>query len=807
MLKSDLKFAARQLFRHPGYALTIIVTLALAIGANTAIFSLVNALMLRDLPYQHPEKLATIYARTTGSTPSDQRSAVDGEKWELLRDNAPSLISAVSGGASGVNLSSGSSKGSSRGSRVQYVRDERVSAHYFDVLGIRPLLGRNFSEDEDRPNGPKAVVLSDRIWRDVLGADRHSIGKAILVRGESYTIVGVLPPHTTTPSDAEIYTSLQPSRQGEGGGSNFDAIVRLRDGATWQGATAEVNRAWAIRKERYEQANPGSKLTYYLAPLQKAASDSVRPQVEALMFASGLILLIACANLAALAIVRIMARSAEIATRRALGASAWQMHKQFWIESLVLASAGAAVAVGVAFAAMRGLLLLLPEGLLPVATVPIDGRVLAFTMAVALLTSVLFGMLPAFAVPMSELRSAGRSTGGRTSLKLRQVLIAGEVALTVILLSASGLLIRTLIHLETLPPGFNPNGVLVAKVSLDDVRYHDAEAFRGLLRESLAAMRRIPGVQNAAAGLTVPYERAMNDSMTFDGDKQAATDVLYATPGYFETLEMPLLAGRTFKAADGPNAEHVAIVNRAFAEKFYGGANPVGRIINRDTRIVGEVSDVVISSRLTPVAPLQTEETVYFPAAQMPAKGLELAHTWMQPDWIVRTSGPVSGLREEMQRALASADASLPVTGFYTMNDLMKDTLATQRVEVALLGTMAALALILSAIGIFALVANSVAQRTREIGIRMALGSTTAQVMMRVSRSGVAASAAGLAIGLLLSAAALRVMRSVVFGIPIYDAVTIAGTVVILGVLAVLASVVPTLRIARIDPAAVLRSE
>ncbi len=798
-MKSDLKLAARQLSSHPAYALTVIVTLALAIGANTAIFSLVNALMLRALPYQHPEQLATIYVRTTGSTPSDQRSAVDGEKWELLRDNAPSLISAVTGGASGVNLSSGS--------RVQYVRDERVSAHYFDVLGIRPLLGRNFSEDEDRPNHPKAVILSDRIWRDVLGADRGAIGRTILVRGEPYTIAGVLPPNTTTPSDAAIYTTLQPSRQGEGGGTNFDAIVRLRDGATWQEAAAEVNRAWAVRKQKYEHANPGSTVTYSLVPLQKAATDFVRPQVEALMFASALILLIACANLAALAIVRIMARSGEIATRRALGASAWLIQKQFWIESLVLACDGAAVAVIVAFAAMRGLLVLLPEGFLPVASVPIDGRVLAFTTAVALLTSVLFGILPAFAVPMSELRSAGRSTSGRTSLQLRQMLIAGEVALTVMLLAASGLLIRTLIHLETLPPGFNPNGVLVVKVSLDDVRYHDAEAFRRLLRDSLAAMRRIPGVQNAAAGLTLPYERAMNDSVKYDGDKQAETDVLYATPGYFETLQMPLLAGRTFTDADGPDAEHVAVVNRAFAQKFYNGANPVGRIINGNTRIVGEVSDVVISSRLTPVAPLQTEETVYIPAAQMAAKGLALAHVWMQPDWIVRTSGPVSGLPEQMQRALQSADPNLPATGFYTMRDLMKGTLATQRVEVALLGTMGALALILSAIGIFALVANTVAQRTREIGIRMALGSTTAQAMMRIARSGVGAAAAGLVAGLILSAAALRVMRSVVFGVQIYDAVTIAGTVVVLGVLAVLASVLPTLRIARIDPAAVLRSE
>ena len=800
-LRSDLKFATRQLSRHPGYALTVIVTLALAIGANTAIFSLVNALMLRALPYPHPEALATIYARTTGSTPSEQRSGIDGEKWELLRDNAPSLISAVSGGASGVNLTAATG--------VQFVRDESVSAHYFDVLGIRSLLGRNFSVDEDRPNGPRAVVLSDRVWRDALGADRGAIGRSILLRGEAYTVVGVLPPDTTTLSDADVYTSLQPSRHGAGGGANFDAIVRLRDGATWQQATAEVNRAWAVRRQRYERANPGSTVTYSLVPLQKAQTDSVRPQVEALMFASGLILLIACANLAALAIVRIVRRGSEVATRRALGASAWQIQKQFWVESVLLACIGGAIAVAVAFGAVRGLLLLLPEGFLPVASVPIDGRVLAFTLVVALLTSILFGILPALGARTSDLSSAlpGRGTAGRTSVKARQALIAGEVALTVMLLAASGLLIHTLVHLETLPPGFNANGVLVAKVSLDDVRYHDAAAFQKLLRESIAAMRQIPGVQNAAVGLTLPYETALNDSVTFENGKHDATDVAYVTPGYFETLQMPLLAGRSFTDADGPQAEHVAIVNRAFAQKFYGGANPVGHIINNGTRIVGEVSDVFVSSRLTPTAPLQSEQMMYIPAAQVAPPLLSLVHAWMQPDWIVRSSRPPSGLAAEVRSALASADPNLPVTGFYTVHDLMARTLATQRVEVALLGTMAALALMLSAVGIFALVANMVAQRTREIGIRMALGSTASQVMMHVSRSAVRPSLAGLALGLLLSAAALRVMRSVVFGVPVYDPVTLVATVVTLGVVAILASALPTLRIARIDPASTLRQE
>jgi len=806
-LWQDVRYGWRQLLRNPGFTTTVILTLALSIGANTAIFSIVNTLMLKSLPYSHPERMGTIYTRVTGVRSMDERHHVNGEQWELLRDNVPSLISAVSGTrTSGVNLQTES--------HAQYLQAGRISAHYLDVLGVRPVAGRNFSEVEDRAHGPKAAILSYNLWRNTFGSNPNILGQAILLKGESYTVIGVLPEGATTPQNADLYTAIQAGRDGEGTGTNFEAITRLRDGANWQQADGEINRAWSHRANRFEFAgNPGAQVTYYSVPLQKGQTAKLRPQVLTLMLAAGFILLIACANLAGLTLVRMLRRAPEIATRLALGASRWQIQKQLWMENLLLAFVGGVAGVAVGFAALRGLLLLLPEHFLPVASVALDGRVLAFTLLLSLFTSVLFGMLPALATRKFDLRSAiarGAAIGGE-HLRLRQALIVSEVALTVVLLAASGLLIRTLIHLETLPAGFNPSGVMAAKASLDDARYHDPAAFRKLLNESTIAMRQIPGVQIAAVGLSLPYERALTTGTTLSEGKEAGQHInmeeVYITPDYFETLQVPVLAGRSFTEEDGPETQHVAIVNRTFARKFFPGTNPAGHYVDKNTMIVGVVEDVAIAPGLDATAPLTGEETMYLPAAQMGAQSLSLVHVWFQPNWIVRTARPVEGLTAQMQRALASVDPNLPFSGFYSMRDLQAKTLATQRVEVALLGAMAALALLLSAVGIFSLVANIVAQKTREIGIRMALGSTIRQAMFRIGAPGVRASVLGLIVGLMLCVGALRAMRSVLYGIGVYDGPTILMVVSMLATVALLASIVPALRIAGIDPAKTLREE
>lgn len=804
--RQNVRFALRQLLRNPGFAVTVVLTLALSIGANTAIFSIVNALMLKSLPYPQPERMGTLFQRTQGPNPDDGLRWIDGTQWNQLRDNVPSLTSAVFAAlASGANLESSSKQ-------VAYIHNGRVSQHYFDVLGIHPAIGRNFSQAEDAPNGPKAVVLSYEFWRSNFNTDRNLIGSAIRLKGEPYTIIGILPQNATTPLNADVYTSLQPSPQGEGNGTNFGVIFRLNPGATWQQADAELNRAWAGRISQIESRNLGAKIQFYTVPFQKGVTSDLRPQAIGLMAAAGFILLIACANLAGLTLVRMARRLPELATRLALGASRWQILRQLWIENLLLACIGGIAGIGVGIVALRALLSLLPENFLPVSGVALDGRVLAFAIAVTLFTSVLFGMLPALAARRVDLRSslASRTTSSGQSVRLRQALIAGEVALTVVLLAGSGLLVRTLIHLQTLPPGFNPNGVMTAKASLDDARYKDPVQFRQLMTNSLAAMERIPGVQSAAVGLTLPYERTLNSGVILhDGPqatKRVGADFVYVTPKFFDVLQMPLSRGRAFSDADGPSNRPVAIINETFARKFFPGLNPVGLTVDRNTLIVGVVSDIQLVSGMESNAPIESQETMYIPAAQAPAQMLAV-HVWFQPSWIVRTSSPVDGLTEQMQSALSSAGPGLPFSGFYRMSDLQAKALTMQRVEVALLGAMAGLALLLSAIGIFSLVASLVTQRTRDIGIRIALGSTVRQAITQISASGVGATAVGLLIGLALCAAVLPIMRSVLYGVRPYDVPSLTAVLLTLAVISLIAATVPALRIAHINPARTLREE
>jgi predicted permease len=804
----DIRYGLRQMRRNPGFALAVVLTLAFSVGANTAIFSVVNALLLRSLPYGHPARLGTIFTRITGPSPSDERHHIDGQQWELLRDHVPALLSAISGiRPAGVNLQAGS--------HIEYLHAARISAHYLDVLEIQPFLGRNFTEEDDRPHGPRVVILSYGLWRTAFGADPGVVGKAVLLKGEPFVVIGVLPRGTVLPQNADLYTPIQASRTGEGGGTNFIDIVRLRARATWQEADAQINRAWGMRAHPYElQDHPDAQVRYYSVPLQEGESATLRPQLLALMLAAGFILLIACANLAGLTLVRVLRRTPEIATRLALGASRWRIEKQLWIENLLLAGAGGVAGVCVGYLALHGLLQLLPPNFLPVAAVPLDTRVLAFTLLISVLTSVLFGMLPALVTRRFDLRSAmgNRTASGGDHLRVRQILIAGEVALTVILLAASGLLIRSLIHLQKLPPGFDPDGVMTATASLDDLRYHDPAAFRQLLVESVEAMRRIPGVEAAAVGLSLPYERSLiMGGIHFSGGKEAGrtamADEVYVTPGYFSTLRIALLAGRTFTSADGPQAQHVAIVNRLFVRQNFRGDNPIGQMLNKDTRIVGVVDDVAMAPGIDPIAPITGEATLYIPAAQVEAPLLSVVHAWFQPSWIVRTAAPVSGLTAEMQQALAQADPELPFSGFYSMRDILAKTLATQRLEVALLVALAALALLLSAVGIFALVASIVAQKTREIGIRLALGSTARQAMVDTGIPGLRASTFGLLAGLILCAGTLRAMHSLIYGIGVYDFPTILTVIVTLAAVSLLATLIPVLRVTRIDPARTLREE
>ncbi len=406
---------------------------------------------------------------------------------------------------------------------------------------------------------------------------------------------------------------------------------------------------------------------------------------------------------------------------------------------------------------------------------------------------------------------------GAGNRRARTLLIAGEIALTVVLVAATGLLIRSLVYLETLPPGFDATNVTAGKVSLDEVRYHDAATVQHLFSSSLDAMRKIPGVEDAAVGLSLPYERGLNNGAKIaDGKnqgKQFEATAIYATPGYFDTLRMHLLAGRDFNAGDTATSQPVAIVNESFARKYLDQRNAVGRHLggnlgdSRPIEVIGIVPDVVKTPGIDSTAPLTTEPTVYVPVTQVDSKLFALVHTWFQPSWIVRTRGPIAGITGQMQKALADADPSLPFSGFYSMSDLQQQDLGMQRTEVMLLGVLAGLALLLSAIGVYGLIASLVVQRKREIGIRLALGSSIRAAMFEVGRLGVLATLLGLSVGIAASLVALRAMKGFIYGIGMYDPATLFGTAMALAVVALAATFLPARRISRIDPTTILREE
>jgi predicted permease len=824
---NDLKFALRQLRKSPGFAAAVIVTLALGIGVNAAVFSMLDGFMLRGLPYAQPQRIGSLITHAQGVGDSGQPFTSEDpsfstSEWRLVSQNVPSVIaSAYEGdmevGQNGVNLKAGADSGGA----VGFVHATPVTANYFQILGIKPLLGREFNADESRPGGPKAVVLSYGLWRSMFHGDRGVLGRAVDVKGEPYTVVGVLPRKVVTPSGAgtELWNSLQPGEGGQCNGYECGILFRLKPGATWQQVDAELSSLHPVNNNY----PPTAKKWLYVDPLQSFLSSDMKPKMLALMLAVGFILLIACANLAGLALVRISRRTQELATRLALGATRFDVLRQVWMESLLLAVLGAGAGLMLANAILSGLAQFLPDSMIPLGGFSLDWRVLAFTIAATLLTSLFFGALPALTARRIDLRTAiaanSHSVAGG-SRRLRSVLISAEVALTVVLIAASGLLVRTLVHLETLPPGFNPHNVMMATASLDDARYHGHAAFQTLLTSSIAAMKRIPGVEDAAVGLSVPYQRGLNLAVRFDDGKNAGesqtVSTTYVTPGYFATLRMPFLGGRDLRDTDTAKSQPVAVVNEAFAQKFFGQRDVVGLhfslLMGREqagspTTIVGVVGDVTKAQGVHWTAPLGTEPVFYVPATQFSDELLSEAHLWFQPSWIVRTRGPVPGLAEAMQRAMANADPNLPISGFHSMEDLMQQELETQRMEVLLLSVLAGLALLLSAVGIYALVSNLVVQRTREIGIRMALGSTVRQAMTEIGSSGLVAAVAGIVVGVGLSFLVLRILKSELYGVTVYDPVTLIATPVLLGAIALVASLLPALRISRIDPAMTLRSE
>jgi predicted permease len=816
-LTRDLRYAFRMLRKTPGFTLVALVTLAVGIGVNTAIFTVVNSLLLKPLPYPDAHRLATIntFATSTRGGVFQNPLGLDGATFLALRDTARTIDVAVQGSGGwgvGVNMVAQN--------HAANVKQSRVSAGFFRVLGIAPLMGREFTADEDRPGGPAVAVLSYALWTRVFDGRSDIVGTPIALRGEPYLVVGVMPAGFNAGAPADVWTPVRSSATGEGGGTNYTLYARLRPGVSWEEANAEVDR---IASPVYiNQFSKGTTIRCALMPLQTAETAGIQQPLLMLWGAVGLVLLIACVNVAGLLIARAGLRTREIATRLALGSGRRAVVRQLLVESAVLAVLGGAAGVVVGWGVLAGLQRLGADVFDFGYPIALDGRVLALSLAVALITSVIFGLWPAMHASRVDVQGAlaeggSRSVAGGTAQWPRRMLVAGEVALGVVLLVASGLLIRTFIHLSSLNPGFDPSNVITAMVSLQDARYQDSARINQLFTTTLSRIRQQPGVEAAGVALGLPYTRLLNlgwgriEGAT-DQDKGGATNVSYVTPGYLEALRVPLRKGRAFAEADQAESMPVAIVNEEFVRRFYKDKDVIGlhiRVAGAPREIVGVVGNARASSSGLggDGSPLIIPFVVYVPAAQTSAAFMKQVHVWFSPAWVIRSSAPVTSVVESVRQAFAAVDAMLPIAKVEAMSHVQSASLAGQRFMMSLVAGLGVVALLLAAIGIHGLIASTVSERTRELGIRLALGATSSQIIRDIVVPGLIVAAIGVAIGAVAALATVRLLETFLWGVTPTDPLTFAGVIALLLAVALIASVIPALRVLRLDPALTLRAE
>jgi predicted permease len=808
-LGRDLRYAGRVLRKSPGFTAVAIATLALGIGANTAVFSVVDAVLLRPLPYPQPERLGAVVTHWNQRGEQSIEDSVDGKTWELLHDHADHLDCAAF-------FDAGSKVNFAANGQVRYVVQQRVGAGFFRVLGVQPLYGREFTREDDREGGPALAVLSYGLWKNVLHGDESVLQHTVMLRGEPFTVVGIMPPEFRTSTLADVWTPLRPSTHGEGNGANYGVAVRLRPGVTWTEAASQVRAIGTIRLKD-EKLDPGTSAWMGVISLQQYLGMNVSKPLVILWIAVGVVLLIGCVNIASLLLARAAGRTREIATRMALGGGRAVVFRQLLTESLLLAVVGGAAGVGLGYLGVRGLEFLARDIFNLWQTVQLDARVLLMTSAVTLSACLLFGLYPAWQGTRGEIRDAlaesgGRAVAGGRSRWARRVLVVTEVTLSVALLIGAALLLRTFAYLRDLRPGFDANGVVTATLSLQDARYQTSAQVNRLFDQSLERIRELPGVESAAVALALPYERGINDGFKLRGDGPGdyhMTVEFYVTPDYFRALRIPVLGGRVFTQADGPQSRKVVIINEEFAKKYLPERNPVGMHINDGLEIVGLVGDVLMQGTHASggYAPLAAVPLLFVPAAQVPDAYMRMMHVWFSPSWIVRTTAPPRAIMAGMQRAMQSVEPQLPFSGFRDLSEVKSKTLGSERLETSLMGTMAALALLLAAIGIYGLIAHSVAERTRELGIRMAMGATTGQAVTLVTLPGVVLAGIGCAFGCMLALGVVRLMRHLIWGVSPTDAWTFVGVPCLFLLVAAAASVLPAWRITRLNPASTLRNE
>lgn len=811
----DLRFAARMLGRSPGFAAVAVITLALGIGANTAIFSVIDAALLQPLPYKDPEHLMIVWEKNDKEP--DHHNTVAPPNfldWQNQNDSY-----------SGMAAIADERDNLTGGGQPQQVVVQLVSANFFSVLGVNPIIGRAFAPENDQKGKDNVVVLSNAFWKERFGADPGIIGKTLDLNGHSQTVIGVAPEKfdwfikqgSLTTAKPQIWSPFvfpAEFHNRKDVGRFLTVVARLKPGVTRPQAQAQMDTIAARLIQQYPDYNAQWGIS--LVPVREQISGDLRPALLILFAAVGFVLLIACANVSSLLLTRAAGREREIAIRTAIGASRWRIARQLLTESALLALIGGGIGVTLAVWGTNALLAASPENLLDLRSIHIDLRVLAFAGGATLLAAFLFGFLPSFISAHSKisqtLKEGGRGTStGRHRRVLRSAFVVSQMALALVLLAGSGLMIRSFVGLLGVDPGMNTRNLLTFTVALSESKYNTDQKTLGFFQQLLAQLARLPGVRSVSMDSCPPLSGLGSATAVhiIGQPDRALMDLPVAAvrvvgPEYFRTMGIPLRSGREFNSRELTEMRHVVIINQAFADRYLQGTNPLGQkaVIymksleesgNTPSEIIGVVGDVRLMGLDTPPEP-----AVYWPHP-------ELVFTRMTI--LVRTTNDPLALVSAARSEVLQLDQEQPISNVGTMEQLLADSVSRSRFTTLLLGLFAAIALVLATVGIYGVIAYMVTQRTQEIGMRMALGASPRDVLRLVLGQGTRLTLLGVAIGVVAAFLLTRLMASLLFGISATDPLTFAGVAILLIVVALAACYIPARRAMRVDPIVALRYE
>jgi putative ABC transport system permease protein len=805
-LITDIRYGFRSLLKRPGATAIALVTLALGIGVNTAIFSAVDSILLRPLPFNNPERIVSVWEQSP-SLGIQQNQAAPANFFDLRNQNQ-SFEALGAYGPLDINLT-----GAGDPERLD---GQLVTANVFSILGVAPALGRTFLPNEDQPGQEHVVVLSDALWARRFNRDPAIINRNIALNGESFTVVGVMPRGFFFPvRETELWTpwAMEPDQASGRGDHYLGLVARLKTGVSIERANADLAAIGQRLATEYPRTNEG--LGFIARSLHRDYVGDLRLPMLILFGAVALVLLIACANVANLLLAQATTRRKEIAIRIALGARRWTIVRQMLVESLLLASGGGLLGVLGAYWGVEALTKFLPESLSKLQGVNIDARVLLFTLGVSLLTAIVFGGVPALlasrTTPGATLSDVARDVAGGTSGRhVRRLLVVSEVALAVVLLVSAGLLIRSFQLLRQVEPGFNPENALTMRMVLPFPKYAKKEARSSFYDEVLRQVKETPGVEAAGMITFMPLSfNGMNFSFSVDG-RAAPSDMnlpfalfRVVSPDYFRAMGIPLLRGRYFETQDSQDTTPVTLINRRLAEQYWPGEDAIGKRLkvgpadspNSWLTVVGVVGDVRQTG-------LQVQKLEFY------VPYMQERRSFMAPrDLVVRTKADPAVIAAAVRKAVWSVDKDQPVSNVRTVNEVFSAAISQERFQALMLGLSAALALVLACVGLYGVISYSVVQRTHEIGVRMALGAQPVDVLSLVIRQGMSLTLFGLVVGIVAGTFVTRVLTDMLFGVTPRDPLTFAGVPVLLLIVAFLACYIPARRATRIDPLEALRYE